>query len=86
MPIHTTSTPGQLVRHTQLIFEEFLTVFSATEIVERIDAGEWTASQVLEAYIARAALAQVETNCVTEGDTDTLGRTSNVLNEILVGT
>ncbi|KAI6025550.1 amidase signature domain-containing protein [Pisolithus marmoratus] len=39
---------------------------TATEIVQRISAGEWTASQVLEAYIARAAQAQQKTNCLTE--------------------
>ncbi|KAG6335864.1 hypothetical protein ID866_3229 [Astraeus odoratus] len=38
----------------------------ATEIVKRIGAGEWTATQVLEAYIARAAHAQSTTNCLTE--------------------
>lgn len=39
---------------------------TATEIVRRIAEGEWTASQVLEAYIARAAQAQHQTNCLTE--------------------
>ncbi|KAF7310294.1 hypothetical protein MIND_00403400 [Mycena indigotica] len=39
---------------------------SAIEIVRRIGAGEWTASQVVEAYIARAAVAQGATNCATE--------------------
>ncbi|KAI6021726.1 amidase signature domain-containing protein [Pisolithus microcarpus] len=39
---------------------------TATEIVQRISTGEWTASQVLEAYIARAAQAQHKTNCLTE--------------------
>lgn len=39
---------------------------TATEIVQRISASEWTASQVLEAYIARAVEAQRRTNCLTE--------------------
>ncbi|KAI0741896.1 amidase signature enzyme [Daedaleopsis nitida] len=39
---------------------------TAREIVQRITKGEWTASDVLEAYIARAALAQDITNCLTE--------------------
>lgn len=39
----------------------------ATEIVSRIKNKEWTATQVLEAYIARAKLAQAHTNCLTEG-------------------
>ncbi|KAJ3572368.1 hypothetical protein NP233_g3128 [Leucocoprinus birnbaumii] len=39
---------------------------TATEIVSRIKNKEWTASQVLEAYIARAKLAQEQTNCLTE--------------------
>jgi Asp-tRNA(Asn)/Glu-tRNA(Gln) amidotransferase A subunit family amidase len=41
-------------------------MFSATGIVENIQAGKWTASQVLEAYIARAAQAHTATNCLTE--------------------
>lgn len=39
----------------------------ASEIVKRIESGEWTASEVLEAYIARAAFAHSRTNCLTEG-------------------
>ena len=39
----------------------------ATEIVQRISQGEWTASKVLEAYLTRAVLAQDTTNCLTEG-------------------
>ncbi|KAJ3510734.1 hypothetical protein NLJ89_g4506 [Agrocybe chaxingu] len=38
----------------------------ATEIVSRIEKGEWTAIQVLEAFIARAAHAHAKTNCLTE--------------------
>lgn len=40
---------------------------AAREIVERISKGEWTASDVLEAYIARATLAHQRVNCLTEG-------------------
>lgn len=40
---------------------------TAKEIVEHISNGEWTASEVLEAYIARAVQAQDITNCLTEG-------------------
>ncbi|KAI0367051.1 amidase signature enzyme [Pilatotrama ljubarskyi] len=39
---------------------------TAREIVQRIAKGEWTAADVLDAYIARAALAQDVTNCLTE--------------------
>ncbi|KAI9566910.1 amidase signature domain-containing protein [Boletus coccyginus] len=39
---------------------------TATEIVERIAAGKWTASQVLDAYMARAVVSQAKTNCITE--------------------
>ncbi|KAL6300010.1 amidase [Sparassis latifolia] len=38
----------------------------ASEIVKHIEIGEWTASQVLEAYIQRAAFAHQSTNCLTE--------------------
>ncbi|KAJ6500398.1 amidase [Mycena sanguinolenta] len=39
---------------------------TASEIVDRIERGEWTASQVVNAYIAQAAVAHKTTNCVTE--------------------
>ncbi|KDR65722.1 hypothetical protein GALMADRAFT_260127 [Galerina marginata CBS 339.88] len=39
---------------------------TASEIVSHIQKGEWTASQVLEAYIRRAAFAHAKTNCLTE--------------------
>lgn len=44
-----------------------LTIHVASEIVVRIQNGEWTATEVLEAYISRAAYAQEKTNCLTEG-------------------
>lgn len=40
---------------------------TASEIVQRISAEEWSASEVLEAYISRAAIAQRTANCLTEG-------------------
>jgi hypothetical protein len=40
---------------------------AASQIVENILARKWTASVVLEAYIARAAQAQEAMNCLTEG-------------------
>jgi Asp-tRNA(Asn)/Glu-tRNA(Gln) amidotransferase A subunit family amidase len=39
---------------------------TASEIVDHIAKGEWTASEVVEAYIAAAAFAHAATNCVTE--------------------
>ena len=45
----------------------FLLSLTASEIVENIQARTWTASAVLEAYIARAAQAQHASNCFTEG-------------------
>ncbi|KAG0699240.1 amidase signature domain-containing protein [Suillus ampliporus] len=39
---------------------------TAGEIVQMIAKGEWTSSQVLEAYIARAAVAHAETNFLFE--------------------
>ncbi|KAJ7591264.1 amidase [Mycena floridula] len=36
------------------------------QIVQHIQDGHWTASQVLEAYIAKAIAAHVTTNCITE--------------------
>ncbi|KAL0953568.1 hypothetical protein HGRIS_004786 [Hohenbuehelia grisea] len=39
---------------------------TASDIVSNIEKGEWTASEVVEAYIARAALAHAATNCLTE--------------------
>lgn len=40
---------------------------AASEIVKNIENGQWTASQVVEAYIARAAFTHQFTNCLTEG-------------------
>ncbi|KIL69168.1 hypothetical protein M378DRAFT_184407 [Amanita muscaria Koide BX008] len=42
------------------------TTATASEIVSHIEKGEWTASDVLEAYISRAVLAHETTNCLTE--------------------
>ncbi|KAJ6618267.1 amidase [Mycena sp. CBHHK59/15] len=39
---------------------------TASEIVAHIERSEWTAAQVVEAYIARAAVAHRTTNCLTE--------------------
>jgi amidase len=39
---------------------------SATEIVKNIESRKWCATQVLEPYITRAALAHQTTNCGTE--------------------
>jgi hypothetical protein len=39
----------------------------ATQIVKNIQEKVWTASGVLEAYLARAAQVQDATNCLTEG-------------------
>ncbi|EIW83689.1 amidase signature enzyme [Coniophora puteana RWD-64-598 SS2] len=39
---------------------------TASEIADHISKGEWTATEVVEAFIARAALAQAKTNCLTE--------------------
>ncbi|RDB20927.1 putative amidase PB8B6.03 [Hypsizygus marmoreus] len=46
--------------------QEDFTNATATEIVFHIEKGEWTASEVIEAYIARAAFAHDTTNCLTE--------------------
>lgn len=35
--------------------------------MQNIEKGDWTASKVVEAYIARAAYAHAKTNCLTEG-------------------
>jgi hypothetical protein len=40
---------------------------AAKQIVENIQAGVWTATAVLEAFLARAGQAQEATNCLTEG-------------------
>lgn len=45
---------------------DIYTKATASEIVQRIAKGEWTSSEVLEAYIARSAMAQAKVNCLTE--------------------
>ncbi|KAJ6547162.1 amidase [Mycena capillaripes] len=39
---------------------------TASEIVSHIERGDWDSSQVVKAYLARAAAAHAKTNCVTE--------------------
>ncbi|KAF8199848.1 amidase signature domain-containing protein [Mycena galopus ATCC 62051] len=39
---------------------------TANEMVSNIERGTWTASQVLEAFIAQSLVAQSATNCITE--------------------
>lgn len=39
----------------------------ASKIVENIESGIWTATNVLKAYIAQTIVAQRATNCITEG-------------------
>ncbi|KAG6372254.1 amidase signature domain-containing protein [Boletus reticuloceps] len=46
--------------------DDLMILFSASEIVENIASGKWTASQVLDAYMARAVVSQAKTNCITE--------------------
>lgn len=51
------------------------------EIVSHIENGEWTATQVLEAYLSRAAFAQAKTNCLTEGKCFLFKLLSGILND-----
>ncbi|KAI5834825.1 amidase signature enzyme [Schizophyllum commune Tattone D] len=46
-------------------YESYLNA-TACEIVSNIEKGVWKASEVLEAYISRAAKVQEATNCLTE--------------------
>jgi Asp-tRNA(Asn)/Glu-tRNA(Gln) amidotransferase A subunit family amidase len=48
--------------------------------------GRWTAAQVLEAYIARAAEAHHHTNCLTEVMFDTARLRARLLDEEFVKT
>ncbi|TCD61777.1 hypothetical protein EIP91_007955 [Steccherinum ochraceum] len=54
---------------------------SASTIVDHIASGQWTASEVLEAYIARAVLAQSTTNCLTEVFFDEARQDAQVLDK-----
>ncbi|KAJ3757694.1 amidase signature domain-containing protein [Lentinula raphanica] len=58
--VQLAAAPELTARH-----EEFLQA-GAHEIVSRIEKGDWTATEVVEAYIAQAAQAQSATNCLTE--------------------
>ncbi|KAH7920402.1 amidase signature enzyme [Leucogyrophana mollusca] len=55
-----------LASASQYLADDYKPFIEATGKFLHISKGEWTASQVLEAYLARTALAQAETNCVTE--------------------
>ncbi|KAG5647829.1 hypothetical protein DXG03_007753 [Asterophora parasitica] len=74
-PSYLTVVKSKQARRTQAVDSASLTLSSeydkftdatATQIVAHIEKGEWTASQVVEAYITRAAYAQAKTNCLTE--------------------
>lgn len=54
---------------------------TASEIVSSIKTGKWTASQVLEAFIARAVLAHAKTNCLTEVFFDSARQRAKELDE-----
>jgi amidase len=43
---------------------------TAREISANIERGVWTASQVLEAFIAQSLVAHSATNCITEGTSE----------------
>ncbi|KAF8347951.1 amidase signature domain-containing protein [Amanita rubescens] len=59
---------------------------SASQIVSHIQKGEWTASEVLEAYISRATLAQENTNCLTEVMFDWARKQAKTLDEEFAAT
>ncbi|KAG2356539.1 amidase signature domain-containing protein [Suillus spraguei] len=50
----------------QMGFNATFDVQATSEIVQRIAKGEWTSSEVLEAYIARSAIAQAKVNFLYE--------------------
>ncbi|KAF8135201.1 amidase signature domain-containing protein [Boletus edulis] len=54
---------------------------TASEIVENIASGKWTASQVLDAYMARAVVSQAKTNCITEVLFEDAKKQAKVLDE-----
>ena len=62
-----TRATGKAFNVGPYILARLLNMPSAPEIVRNIESEKWTASQVLEAYIARASLAHATTNCGTEG-------------------
>ena len=53
--------------------------FLAPEIVAGIEQGQWTASQVVQAYIARAALSAKLTNSVTEGECSSASKWTQIV-------
>ncbi|KDQ61771.1 hypothetical protein JAAARDRAFT_31250 [Jaapia argillacea MUCL 33604] len=67
-------------RFDATVHGEYLSV-TASEIVRRIKLGQWMAIDVLEAYIARAALAHSITNCLTEVFFETARKEARALDE-----
>jgi len=57
---------AQAVHTVSVEVREAMVKASPAEIVQHIESGDWTAVDVLEAYIQRVLLAQETTNCVTE--------------------
>ena len=60
-------SPCDRIVFADIIIPRFVIERTHAQIVSHIQNGEWTASEVLEAYISRAALAHETTNCLTEG-------------------
>ena len=64
----TVQLPPSWPSHLELILFAFISGDStASHIVENILSHTWTASAVLEAYIAQVVQAHQVTNCFTEG-------------------
>ncbi|KAJ7739063.1 amidase [Mycena maculata] len=60
--LQATASRNQLSNASQMVFLRS----TAHEIVANIERRTWTASQVLEAFVAQSLVAHSETNCITE--------------------
>ena len=62
LPLNTTGIPRSILSDEELA----ITDTNVEDLVAKLASGQWSATTVVKAFMARAAIAQVATNCITE--------------------
>ncbi|KAI0444308.1 amidase signature domain-containing protein [Xylaria telfairii] len=62
IPLNTTSIPGSILTAEELD----ITGRNVEDLIAILASGQWSAKKVVQAFMRRAGLAQLLTNCVTE--------------------
>ena len=62
LPLNTTGIPRSILSDEDLA----ITDTNVEDLVAKLASGQWSATLVTKAFLARAAVAQTLTNCITE--------------------